>query len=376
MSGFFWNIRGFNKQSKHLVAKEWIRRSGFQFGCFIETRVKENRVKGILEKVVPGWSYLANYEHNSLGRIWFTWNPKVRVTPCFQSAQLVTVSILMEGCVEEVFCSCVYGKNLADERRELWQNLKDHQDSPIIQKAPWIIFGDFNEILDVEEHSVDASNDSMGMREFQDTVTYCSLLDMAYQGPLFTWSNKRINEVICKKLDRVMMNEAWMRSFPQSYNVFEAGGCSDHQRCRMVFKAEAMKLRKPFKFVNALVDMPDFQKMVEEYWSETVPLFNSTSALYRLSKKLKSLKPHLRRLSKEKFADIFKKTSEAYKTLCLAQMKTLDEPNQGNMEAESAAYDRWSLLSRIEEKVISQRAKYTGLRLVMEIIKISTGLRR
>lgn len=54
MSAFYWNIRGFNKPAKQRIMKEWIRKSGFQFGCIIETRVKENRVKGILEKVVPG----------------------------------------------------------------------------------------------------------------------------------------------------------------------------------------------------------------------------------------------------------------------------------------------------------------------------------
>lgn len=53
MSDFFWNIRGFNKESKHLVVKDWIRKNGFQFGCIIGTRVKENKVKNILEKVVP-----------------------------------------------------------------------------------------------------------------------------------------------------------------------------------------------------------------------------------------------------------------------------------------------------------------------------------
>lgn len=281
----------------------------------------------------------------------------MRVTPCFQSAQMVTCSILLEGCVKEVFVSFVYGKNLAEERKELWKDLKDHQDSPIIRKAPWIIQGDFNEILDGLEHSVDTTYDSLGMREFKEAVEYCALLDMSYQGPRFTWCNKRDIGIICKKLDRVMMNEAWVRMFPQSYCVFEAGGCSDHQRCRMVFKTEVMKPRKPFKFVNALVDSPEFYSMVEGFWAETEPLFNSTSALFRLSKKLKALKPYLRELSKEKFGDIFKKTSEAYKSLCLAQTNNLEDPSQRNMEIESTAYERWLLLSRIEEKVISQRAK-------------------
>lgn len=97
MSGFYWNIRGFNKLSKHRVVKEWVRKGGFQFGCLIETRVKENKAKKILETVFPNWSYITNYGHHRLGRIWMVWSPKVRVTPCFQSAQMVTCSILMDG---------------------------------------------------------------------------------------------------------------------------------------------------------------------------------------------------------------------------------------------------------------------------------------
>lgn len=180
---------------------------------------------------------------------------------------------------------------------------------------------------------------------------------MSYQGPRFTWSNKRDNDIICKKLDRTLINEVWLRKFPQSYCVFEAGGYSDHQRCRISIKAEQMRPKKPFKFTNALVDMPEFLPLVDEFWSGTEPLFNSTSTMLRLSKKLKALRPLLRNLSKEKVGDIIRKTKETYLKFCELQTKTFDDPTQHNMEADSNAYDRWTLLSRSEEKVLSQRSK-------------------
>lgn len=215
MSSFYWNIRGFNKVSKQEVVKDWVQKRGFQFGCLIETRVKENKVLKIVERVFPEWSIIANYEYNRLGRIWVVWSPKVRVTPCYQSEQLITCSILMEGIEEEIFCSFVYGLNRIEERRDLWIDLKAHQDSNLISKSPWLIFGDFNEILSGSEHSVMGSaEDTRGMQEFQEVVAYCPLMDMSYQGPRFTWCNKRDNGIICKKLDRTLMNNACLKKYP------------------------------------------------------------------------------------------------------------------------------------------------------------------
>lgn len=153
MSGFFWNIRGFNKTIKHSVVQEWIRQGSFQFGGMLETRVKEGKVMQVMSSAFKGWSCISNYEYNRRGRIWVVWSPKTRVTPCFKSGQVITCSILMEGKEEEIFCSFVYASNSMEERKELWADLKAHQDSPLMRNKPWLIFGDFNEILDIEEHS-------------------------------------------------------------------------------------------------------------------------------------------------------------------------------------------------------------------------------
>ncbi|CAA7056049.1 unnamed protein product [Microthlaspi erraticum] len=116
-----------------------------------------------------------------------------------------------------------------DERKELWSDIQDHYDSPLFRNKPWLIFGVFNEILDVEEHSSfeNYPNITTGMRDFQDLVQYCSLSDLVSQGPLFTWSNKREQGIISKKLDRVLMNEHCHQVFHESYSVFEAGGTLD-----------------------------------------------------------------------------------------------------------------------------------------------------
>jgi len=43
MSGFFWNIRGFNKNSKQGVVRNWMKEGKFDFGCLIETKIKAGK---------------------------------------------------------------------------------------------------------------------------------------------------------------------------------------------------------------------------------------------------------------------------------------------------------------------------------------------
>ena len=135
-----------------------------KFRCLIETRVKENRAERIVSSVFRNWSTISNYENHRLGRIWVVWIPGVRVTPCFKSNQLITCSVLLEGMEEEFFCSFVYASNFPEERRELWNDLKDHQDLPLFKDKPWLVLGDFNEILDLEEYSgINAPSVTTGM---------------------------------------------------------------------------------------------------------------------------------------------------------------------------------------------------------------------
>lgn len=112
--------------------------------------------------------------------------------------------------------------------------------------------GDFNEILDAEEHSGFVQSPSLppGMRDFQDIARHYSLTDMGSHGPLFTWCNKREGALICKKLDRVLINNVWPHNYSQTYCVYEAGGCSDHMRSRVQLAASKPSRKRPFKFIN------------------------------------------------------------------------------------------------------------------------------
>lgn len=359
MSGFFWNIRGLNKSNKQSVIQEWIRKNSFQFGCLIETKVKESKVEKVMNKIFGDWNIVSNYEFSRLGRIWVTWNKQTKVQVVYKSGQLITCSIILHGETEEFWCSFIYALNTADERRELWSDLQQQHDLASFRGKPWILFGDFNETLDPEEHShFDVTPMvTSGMREFQDVVQYCSLSDMRVHGPLFTWGNKQENNLICKKLDRVLQNIDWSQMFPQSYYVMESGGCSDHLRGKIFLSSEIQKPKSPFKFTNVIASQPEFLSLVADYWTGSPALFHSTFSLFRFSKKLKHLKPILRDLSRTKLSDISRRSADAYGELCAKQLSSFSNPLPHEVAAEAIAFERWERVANLEENFLKQRSK-------------------
>lgn len=290
MTSFFWNVRGFNQSLKHSNVKEWISSSEVKFGCILETRVKEKKAEKILGTSFRDWSLITNYECSQGGRIWVLWRDSVNITPVYKTDQMITCAVDLQG-EEDFYCSFVYASNQMEERKVLWEDLNHHHNSPRFRNKAWLIMRDFNEILDGEESSIflDVGRIPSGMKDFQRVVLHCQLSDMAYQGPLYTWCNKREEGLICKKLDRVLMNDTALYRFSNAYSVFEAGGCSDHMRCKIQIHPPREKIRRPFKFVNVIGTLPGFLPMVKAYWDSTEKLFHSTSALFRFSKSLSIL---------------------------------------------------------------------------------------
>lgn len=358
MACFSWNVRGFNKELKHSVVAEWIENREFKFGCVLETRVKESKAEKILNKVFRDWSSITNYEDSSGGRIWFLWRDSVRITPVYKTDQLVTVKVEL-GNEEGFYCTSVYASNQVEERKVLWGDLIHHHESPSFKNKAWMILGDFNEILEGDESSrfEYGGRMSSGMRDFQALFLRCRLTDMAYQGPKYTWCNKREEGIICKKLDRVLLNEEALLRFSNAYSVFESGGCSDHMRCKVQLFPPQEKIKRPFKYVNALGSLPLFLPMIKDYWDETERLFHSTSAMFRFSKKLKNLKPLIRGMGKDKLGNLSKRAKEAFDSLCIKQNLTLANPSEEAIKEEADAYGRWLHIASLEEDFLKQKSK-------------------
>ena len=69
------------------------------------------------------------------------------------------------------------------------------------------------------------SND---MRDFENVRNNISVYNHAFIGPLFTWTNKHQEGFMARKLDCVLINDAWPSCFAHSMVGFLPLEMSDH----------------------------------------------------------------------------------------------------------------------------------------------------
>lgn len=66
----------------------------------------------------------------------------------------------------------------------------------------------FNEILELDEHLGNSiPTVTTSMHDFQEVIQHCRFLDRKAHGPKLTWSNKRKDELLQRKLDRTLVND-------------------------------------------------------------------------------------------------------------------------------------------------------------------------
>ncbi|XP_021970148.1 uncharacterized protein LOC110865195 [Helianthus annuus] len=176
-------------------------------------------------------------------------------------------------------------------RRELWYRLSKHK--VLVGNNPWVILGDFNSALNLDDKSMGVSNISAGMREFQDCISEIEVFDINSSGLHYTWSQKpKKGAGLLKKIDRVLGNTPFVDSFPNSVAFFHPYRLSDHCPCLLKIPKPGKSKHRPFKFANFLVYKPGFLKTVKKAWDTNI----EGVLQFRVVKKLRLLKNPLRAL--------------------------------------------------------------------------------
>ena len=92
-----WKVKGFNDPLKQNDIISRIKRLNFNLVCLVETKVKEDKNKVIVDKVFKGWGQLQNYSSTLNGMIWILWSSSVQENGMSAMDQCITCSVSFES---------------------------------------------------------------------------------------------------------------------------------------------------------------------------------------------------------------------------------------------------------------------------------------
>ena len=107
-------------------------------------------------------------------------------------------AIVNGGSKEAWLLTGFYGEPDKDRREEGWNMIRMLSSRSDLL---WCCFGDFNELLKVEDKRGGAPQSQSQMQQFRDALDHCGFEDLGFLGPAFTWRVRRQGEWVWERLD-------------------------------------------------------------------------------------------------------------------------------------------------------------------------------
>ncbi|XP_026443907.1 uncharacterized protein LOC113344070 [Papaver somniferum] len=283
MRVFFWNAQGLAKDGAKAKLKELQNLHSPDIICLAETQVfctvrfvKSLRLVGFCEDVIT------NEVVGTKGNIWILWrNTLPKPTVISSSKQAITID------VDGNFITAVHASFNAVSRKMLWSQLGLGSIS-----IPWLVVGDFNCVLRLEEKKGGIPNKEVYMIDFRNWISDNGLVEADAIGKKYTWSNcQKGRRRIVSKHDRALVNNAWHYKFANWRCKALPRICSDHSPLIGFDFHSSRPVRAPFRFQKMWQSHPSFLNMVENNWNQNMagaPPFVFNGKLKRLKDALKS----------------------------------------------------------------------------------------
>ncbi|KAL0355542.1 UNVERIFIED_CONTAM: hypothetical protein Sradi_4001100 [Sesamum radiatum] len=133
-------------------------------------------------------------------------------------ARFIHCEITNKSAHTKCLMTVVYGECDLGRRRGLWSGLCELAEAN--SEVPWCVLGDFNAIVDTSEACGRAVDVGPSMTDFRDCIRIAALVYLPFTGCPFTWHNcSEGSRSLWKRLDRVLVNDAWLVKWPQASYV-------------------------------------------------------------------------------------------------------------------------------------------------------------
>ncbi|KAH7850130.1 hypothetical protein Vadar_028349 [Vaccinium darrowii] len=205
--------------------------------------------------------------------------------------------------------------------RDEWEELIWYRQQSAVD---WLIWGDFNAMLTVDEKQGGRRRETWSLKAFRDFVTKLEAVDLGYVGYPFTWANRRCGDGLIKeRLDRALVSSSWRLRYERAklQHLFAVG--LDHMALLLDTNPPNFSGPRQFRFDNRWIGDPGCQDVVHKSWQVQV----RGSKMFEVFHKVRNTRRDLRVWSKNRSFNARKKIN-----LVQNQLKDIGEERvQGDM---------------------------------------------
>ena len=274
MNFIIWNSRGALKPNFQGHIRNLVQEHNPAILVVMETKLGGDKAKEITDKMPFDGAIHTNTIGFS-GGLWLLWNSDfVEVELLAKTEQEIHIEVQVRNSRLTWLFSTIYTSLRSEERSIFWDNLAKVVE---LHNLPWVMAGDFNEPLINEDKFGGRGVNINRSLAFKDCLDKCSMVDMGFSGPRYTWTNKRdISNLIIERIDRFFMNPDWCVMYPNA-RVTHLPRChSDH--CPVLMEAlpvSTIKLNRSFRFQEFWLSDISFPTIVSKAWNGNTELEES-----------------------------------------------------------------------------------------------------
>lgn len=228
-------------------------------------------------------------------------------------------------------------------------------------QGPWLCMGDFNTVLSAGDRENGRPVTPAEYQDFNAWINDMELTVMRSRGSYFSWTNKSHGlDRVSSRIDWALINEDLINAHPRVEAIYVNPSLSDHWAICVDCGGSVSKKGKPFRFLNALADHKDFDKIVHQQWQANTP----GCKMKQVWHKLKQVKLGLKELNSKEFANIENKIQQAQDDL--DDIQTQLSTNFGDEDLhirETEAVKRVKHWMNVHESILKQKARISWIKL-------------
>uniref|UniRef100_A0A803MN05 Uncharacterized protein n=1 Tax=Chenopodium quinoa TaxID=63459 RepID=A0A803MN05_CHEQI len=279
------------------------------------------------------------------------WWRDMNVKVCSFSVHHIEVDVCNSDSVLMWKAVGVYGWPETEYKYKTWDLMRRLKEGAAV---PMLCFGDFNEIVGMNEKSGGVVREERLMDAFRGALDDCGFRDLGYKGSIYTWQRGNSMETLVReRLDRYVADSEWCALF-QSLEVIHLPMChSDHAPILLKYgdRVENNRSKKLFRFEALWISSDECGKVVGDAWNEEVAA--------PITDRIVVLEERLKKWAGKTFGDLKKKIQKTESNLRELQGGRMDTSTLQQCQAVSSELNE---LRRMEESYWYSRSRVTELR--------------